>query len=273
MTHNKVTGCVIDALEYFMVANLTSPVYLVLLDIPHYSIQDYKQHLLYLINNRYNYPYDLSDKIKIVPKIELIKQEFNEVVILDWGTITHIRGLLRAKHITIVTELTDSTHVMLDNSTHIMLDKQKYNVTYFTEMPFAYCDEQYTMKFAFEFFKPLSYAKEAIYVNCPGDIDNMIATQYVERFNKPYFFKQEQHVSNLFEQFDEYIYYHSHYFDPHPRLFHECFFYEKRISYINAQNIQDGSYYRFNDLAVNKLRNRYLDSNDEIIRILGGKDD
>jgi hypothetical protein len=264
MTHNKVTGSVIDALEYFMVANLTSPVYLVLLDIPHYSIQDYKQHLLYLINNRYNYPYDLSDKIKIVPKIELIKQEFDEVVILDWGTITHIHGLLRAKHITIVTELTDSTHVMLD--------KSKYNVTYFTEMPFAYCDEKYIMKFAFEFFKPLFNVKEALYLNCPGDIDNLNANNYAASFNKPYFVKQEQHVNNLFEQFDEYVYYHSAYFDPHPRLFHECYFYKKRINYINNAKVKDGSYYRFSDLVANKLTNRYLDSNDEIIRILGGKD-
>ena len=263
MTHNKVTGSVIDMLEYFMVANLTAPVYLLLIDIPHYSIENYREHLMYLMSNRYNYPYDLRDKIVLLNKIDLLKYELNECVLVDWGTIPHIRGLLRAKHISVITELTDE---------QFFLDKQKYNVTYFTEMPFAYCDEQYTMKFAFEFFKPLSYAKEAIYVNCPGDIDNLSATKYVEMFNKPFFFKQEQHVSNLFEQFDEYIYYHSHYFDPHPRLFHECFFYEKRINYVNAQNIQDGSYYRFNDLAVNKLRNRYLDSNDEIIRILGGKD-
>lgn len=44
--------------------------------------------------------------------------------------------------------------------------------------------------------------------------------------------------------FNTYIYYHTGYFDPHPRLQMECMFYNKKIIYINEHNIKDGSYFR-----------------------------
>ena len=74
-------------------------------------------------------------------------------------------------------------------------------------------------------------------------------------------------MDNFFEYFNVYIYYHSgNYFDPHPRLPLECTFYNKHVRYFNETNIKDGSYYRFEDLSINGLSNRFLNKDDEIVR-------
>ena len=52
--------------------------------------------------------------------------------------------------------------------------------------------------------------------------------------DKPIILKSGNHLGNLFEKFDTYVYYHANkWFDPHPRLFRECKFYGKEIHYIN----------------------------------------
>lgn len=66
--------------------------------------------------------------------------------------------------------------------------------------------------------------------------------------------------------FDTYVYYHTGYFDPHPRLFYECIFYNKKIIYINKANIKDGGYYRYYDAINNGLQNAWLDDNDKIVK-------
>ncbi len=83
--------------------------------------------------------------------------------------------------------------------------------------------------------------------------------------NDKYIFITE-HPKNFHQLFNTYIYYHTGYFDPHPRLFHECVFYNKKIIYINKENIKDGGYYRYYDAINNKLKNHSLDINDEIIQ-------
>lgn len=57
----------------------------------------------------------------------------------------------------------------------------------------------------------------------------------------------KEHPKNFHSFFDTYVYYHMGYFDPHPRLFHECSFYNKKIIYINKQNIKDGGFFRYKD--------------------------
>jgi len=76
----------------------------------------------------------------------------------------------------------------------------------------------------------------------------------------------EYHPTNFHQLFNTYIYYHTGYFDPHPRLFHECVFYNKKIIYINKNNVKDGSYFRYHDAITNGLKNVWLDETDEIIR-------
>ena len=53
---------------------------------------------------------------------------------------------------------------------------------------------------------------------------------------------------NFHSLFNTYIYYHTGYFDPHPRLFGECRFYGKKIIYVNKNNVKDGGYFRYKTL-------------------------
>lgn len=73
------------------------------------------------------------------------------------------------------------------------------------------------------------------------------------------------HPKDFHTLFNTYIYYHTGYFDPHPRMFHECIFYNKNIIYINKNNIKDGGYYRYLDAINNGLLNHSMNINDDII--------
>lgn len=74
-------------------------------------------------------------------------------------------------------------------------------------------------------------------------------------------------IDNFHQIFNTYIYYHLDYWDPFPRLFQECKFYDKKIIYINHQNIQDGSYYRMQ----NHKDNHALDTTDTIYQKIQNK--
>ena len=258
MVHNSIMGSVIDALEYWAVANLYKPVFLVLVQTPQYGILNYKDYLLQVFEDRYCIKPN-SDMIVVLNKLDLLKHKFNNVVILDYGTIPHIRGILRANQVLIVSE---------DTQEKYWLDKVKYNAMYYGEMPFVYKDYDYRMKLAFDLFKPIGVSAECIYINCPKNRHNDEMLKYVLKKEKAFFFKAPKHQMNLFEAFDEYIYWHSDYFDTHPRLMLECKFYDKKIEYINSDNILDGSYYRYKDLLKNGLDNRNLNRDDEVIQFL-----
>lgn len=81
-----------------------------------------------------------------------------------------------------------------------------------------------------------------------------------------YSLKAKKHKENLFENFTHYVYCHANkWFDPHPRLFLECTFYDKKIIYNNLFDIKDGSWYRYNDIIKNGIEGRTLTRDDEII--------
>lgn len=264
MVHTKVMGSVIDAIEYYLVSKMYSDdIYLVFFSYYNSDYFDtYKQRIINLINNRYNYRGNFENNIVVLPLVKLLRLKLNKALIVDWGTIPKIRGLINSKELYIISELSDKQY---------MLDKNKYNATYFGEMPFVYKDIQYNMKFAFDFYPKLTNIKQAIYINSPNnDYSSDGALQKIaSMFNRKILLKKERHEQNLFEQFDTYLYYHANkYFDPHPRLFHECYFYDKKIHYVNQFNIYDGSYFRYKDLLKNGLNNRLLTKEDEIIQLL-----
>ena len=74
-----------------------------------------------------------------------------------------------------------------------------------------------------------------------------------------------EHPKNFHALFNTYIYYHTGYFDPHPRMFGECRFYGKKIIYINKDNIKDGGYFRYHDAINNKLNNITM-KDDEVLK-------
>jgi hypothetical protein len=148
-----------------------------------------------------------------------------------------------------------------------MYDKKLQHVWYFGEMPFVYKDQQYKMKMLLDWMRKPKEVKEGIYINVPNTDDFSIVDEVILP-DKPRIFKSAIHLNNMFEHFDTYAYLHANkWFDPSPRLFHECAYMGKKIIYYNPHNVKDGSYYRIIDLVDNNdLNERFLDENDEIVQ-------
>jgi hypothetical protein len=251
-----LTGSLINAFEYFLQAfEQNKDLKLVFIDA---EKKDYKEFIR-IIKNRYIIDSKIEKFEKNFMTImwpELNNFSFGTSLILDFGTMYKVKDKLNSKQIIVISEkYTDDQRFFIDHS----------NITYYGEMPFQYKDIDYKMKILFSRYKPLRFAKEGIYVNSPSNEDFTFLKD-LELPNKPILFKQRQHVENFFEHFDTYLYWHAgKWFDPTPRLFLECAFYKKKILYFNPYDVEDGSYYRINDLKENGLKNRFLNMNDEII--------
>lgn len=252
-----INGATIDAFEYFFVILKHNPnMYFILISPSKY----YRDYFISVMDNRYNIEIpNWKDKVKSIKINELIRFKFNKVIVLDFWTIKHIRGLLSANEVIVISD----KHT--ENS-DFMFSKELYNVTYYGEMPFEYRDKKYKIKLLFDKFKPVKKCASAIFINSPRN-DDFSFIKDLDLPDKPIIFKTENHKENLFELFDTYVYYHADkWFDPHPRLFLECAYYEKEILYFNEPGIKDGSYYRYNDLMENGLKDRFLNEDDEIVR-------
>jgi hypothetical protein len=261
-----INGAIIDVFEYyFAILEHNKDVKLYLIDFDN----QFKDYLINLMEERY-YLDDLKWKENIVQikRFNIVKYQFGRVLIIDYTTIKKLRGILKAKHLDIITEITVISDLHTDNPEY-MFRKDLYNVTYYGEMPFVYKDVQYQMKLLFDRFKPLGDVQEGYYIQAPGNKQANALPSILNLNRKfPIYFKQEKHMKNLFEHFTSYIYYHSNdYFDPHPRLPVESCFYKKQVMYYNQQKIKDGSYYRFKDLNDHGIKNRFLNKDDEIVRL------
>ena len=252
---NNINGALIDAFEYYISILEKTPVHFLIIN----RINKKIDNIIQAFENRYDLD-DINWKENIItislPK--LIRFSFQTSLVVDYSTIFKTKGLLRSDRIIVISDY----HT--DDKDH-MYDKLKQNVEYYGEMPFVYKDYDYNMKFLFHRFKKLKSVKNNIYINSPFNEDKSFVKDL--KLNKDVIFKSPYHLDNLFEQFDTYLYYHANkWFDPHPRLFHECHFYNKRIIYINNYGVLDGGYYRYMDLMKNGLNNRYLTEDDEIVK-------
>lgn len=266
-TEIPITGCIMDAFEYFIkIYEYNKDIKLLLLK----TTRNAASKMISIFKDRY----DLSNvegfekNIQVIDFKYLFNNVFDKLLVVDSITISKTRGLVRAKEIIVISNTLKS----LKDIDNYLYSPKLYNVKYYGEMPFHYKDFDYKMKFLFDRFKLLSRVENGIYVNIPHYNKRVSMDRYklVKSLNlpqKPLIFKSGKHVNNLFEKFDTYLYYHINgWLDPHPRLIVECFFYEKEIIYINDFQIKDGSYYRYHDLLENGVNNRKLTRDDEIVQ-------
>jgi hypothetical protein len=254
---SKLNGAVIDAFEYYVKILEHNPdFYLIIIEGLSF------EPLFEAFENRYYLSdIDYKENIKFISRNDLIYMSFDKLLVLDYATIRETKGLLKAKEIIVISDL----HT--DNPDY-MYDKKLNNVTYYGEMPFVYKDVNYRMKCLFCRFRELYGVKEGYYINSPCNDDKSFVEKLEINQQLPIYYKSEDHVKNFFELFHCYIYYHANkWFDPHPRLFLECLYYEKSILYFNEYNIKDGSFYRHRDICINGLEDRTLTKNDEIVRL------
>jgi hypothetical protein len=259
-----MTGSLINAFEYFIaIYEHNKNVVLMCLKSSKQAIDS----MIYVMKNRYHLN-DLKGFEKNIIEVtwkDLIHTKFDNLLIVDFVTISHTRGLINAKNLIVISE-------KYTEDPNFFYRKDLYNVTYYGEMPFHYRDKIYRMKFLFDRYKPLGKINEAIYINSP-QYDNAswnYDTSFIKELNLPdlpVILKSPTHLKNLFEQFTVYVYYHANkWFDPHPRLFVECAYYGKKIHYINNYDVKDGSYYRYHDVLENGIKGRTNNKDDEIVR-------
>lgn len=254
-----INGALIDAFEYFMAIHQHAPVKLILINCNKNQLNKFIKVFenRYYLDNEENWKNDI---ILLERPYKLIKQEFNKALVVDYSTIYKTKGLLRSKNIYVISDLhTDNPD--------FMYDKKLQRVWYFGEMPFVYKDQQYKGKMLLEWMRKPKKVKEGLYINVPSSDDFSILDEMVLP-DKPKIFKSGIHLENMFEHFDTYVYAHANkWFDPHPRLFHECAYMDKKIIYYNPNMVKDGSYYRIIDLVDNNdLNERFLDENDEVVQ-------
>lgn len=258
--NQMITGSTINMFEYFLCAyQYNKELKLVLINANRATVKKF----IYIIKDRYVLDgiEDFNKNILCISKSELIRMEFATVLVLDYNTINHTRGLLRADKIVVISEKYTDRY---------FYNKLRYNVTYYGEMPFHYRDIKYRMKCLFYRFKPLRKVNVGTYINSPRNSEDLEMIGTMLDAPQPYITKSKtEHKENLFEQFTTYIYYHADkWFDPHPRLFLECKYYGKKIIYYNPIGVKDGSWYRYYDVLLNGLNDRTLNSKDEIIGAL-----
>jgi len=254
-----ITGALIDTFEYFLqIYEDNREFKLVFLNCS----PEHLKSITNVIEDRYilDNVEDFKKNIVCITIKDLMRMKFEKVLVVDFMTIKQTRGLLRSNEMIVITE-------GLTNIPEFFYSKDLNNVTYYSEMPFEYTDILYRMKCLFNRFKPLKDVKEGIYINSPRNKDFSFVKN-LQLPDKPIIYKERRHLDNLFEHFDTYVYYHADkWFDPHPRLFHECYFYGKDILYFNEPGIKDGSYYRYNDLMDTGLKDRYLSKDDEVVKL------
>lgn len=260
--HNhSIHGATIDAFEYFFaVYEHNKNFKLILID----SNKQVAEKICSVIEDRYNLEgiENFRENIEFLKFHELVKTRFKKAFISSFHTTKRIKGLVFSEKIFI-------TCGTMELGQKALFNRKLYDVTHFGEMPFDDRDVEYKIKVLFKRFKPLTFSNEGIYINSPRNDDTKFISELNLPKNKPIIWKSRSHLYNLFEHFDTYIYYHANkWFDPHPRLFLECKFYDKEIHYYNKFDIKDGSYYRYHDVIKNGLTGRYLDENDEIVRQL-----
>jgi hypothetical protein len=262
---NHINGAVIDFIEYYLcILEQNKNIKLLILN---YN-QTFKEILFNLIEDRYDLgDLNFKDNIIGITKSDLLKTKFHRVLIVDYGTIQKVKGLINILNaeskIIILSDLhTDKPDYIINKTLY-----PKNCVLYYGEMPFVYKDVEYKHKFLFSKYRKIENVEPNIFLHSPKNNDYKFIENYKTIFKtKKIIYKTESHKKHLFSLFDTFVYYHADkWFDPRPRLMHECEFYNKRIYYINEPRCIDGSYYRYLDLKNNHLNNRFLTKDDEIV--------
>jgi hypothetical protein len=266
----KISGATINALEYFFgILEHNSEIKFVIVN----GDETTKKELINLAENRY-YLEDLDYKNNIIciSNPALIRHKFDKALVVDFEAIYRTKYTLNARKIIVIQEKLGHNDIVDYGTDRKYFDKIGYektdyqDVVIYGEMPYQAVDHKYRMKMLFSRYKKLNFSTPGYYINSPKNNNfNFLKTLNLDE--KPHIYKDRIHLNNMFEYFDEYIYWHAGlWFDPSPRLFHECYFYDKKIHYPNFPVWKDGSYYRWIDVMLYGIKDRYITKNDEIIK-------
>jgi len=270
-------GSLYDSLEYFMkIYEYNKDVFLLLhLSIHYDGITDiFKQ-----LNGKFDFIYK---QLKVIIKSKYNISDysfFNNIHIVDLKKVfwtNHLRKILTLDLMSprffneFIARAKDGVFIVSELTSPEYFYKSKINqVTYYSEMPFCYSDIDYRLKYDFEKWKPINSFKKQLYINYPKQdpFKNPKIKDIINSFNKSVLIKEKQFLYDLHKHFDEYLYFQSNkWFDTHPKLFHECKYYNKPYHYYNWKGIKDGAYYRYKYSLDDDLKKLQLSKNDPIIQ-------
>ena len=171
--------------------------------------------------------------------------------------------------------------IFLFDKAFILADPYMSNISYYhkvkdlpsvytyNEMPFFPAKVNYKFKFAFDIYKKYNKLENNTLISYKND--NEPFKKHITKFvnnvtGEEVIYKWP--IDDFHQKFNKYIYNNICFFDPRPRIFHECAFYGLSLDNI-VRNIEnenfDGAYYRIKSLKEDGLECRYLNENDELI--------
>lgn len=249
--HKKINGTLFYCFEYFIFARKSDPnVRFIIYDI---SPADLKNVCAIFIE-KYIFKHEwLKDIVAKNSVNELYQLKVQKILVLDIHTLEKLYYFLRADI------------VCYSNDTHQMTRSHQKKITYYGHYQYQNYDYDVRLKFNFDIFKPLQKVKKGrLFISSRlFNYDDFEIPKEL-RHLKPLYKHPNNHVSNLFEQFEDVFYFHSS-LDKNNRLIPECFFYQKKI-YIEFNGIyNDSVYLRYKDIMDSGLDNYKLNSEDPML--------
>lgn len=259
----NINGGTYDAIEYAFILSQIGDTDLVIYNKRQINIIDIIKDVIFkkYILNIEQLPFNI--KIMMDNKIDRIK--YKSALFIDSGIISKIPLFRSDKHF-ILADYIPSTLKMYQK-----ISKLK-NVHTMNEMPFFPSAINYKFKYAFNIFKQYEKLEDNTLYSNKNVVNATIIhnTKLVNNKNNleiPIVWP----INNFNQQFNRYVYNNTNYFDPRPRIFHECLFYgiDKLNIIRNIENENyDGAYYKIKSLNEEGLNNRVLDTNDELIQVM-----
>lgn len=146
------------------------------------------------------------------------------------------------------------------------------NVYTFNEMPFFPSPVNYKFKMGYDIFKTYDRLENNTLISSKEVTSTQILhkTEFVNNdTNEIVHFTWP--IEDFNQKFNRYQYYSKNYFDPRPRIFHECAFYGiKNSDIIRKTDIEmkDGAYYKLMSLYDEGYECRNLTVDDELIQMM-----
>ena len=222
------------------------------------------------INKKYildSIPFDIEYKKSII-SIDL--NDYKSILFIDSSCIEQI-PLYKAKKYFIYADYIPDSFRILKRVCKLN------NVIIMNEMPFYPSPVNYMFKHAFNIFKHYDYLENnTLYSikwvnNRPQRINRFIHhTEFMNNKDNK-IIKFDWPLNDFNQKFNRYVYYNKNYFDPRPRIFHECAHYGRNIDNIirivEKENF-DGAYIKISKLKDGDITERILTINDDLIQMM-----
>lgn len=266
----NINGGTYDAIEYAYVLSKLGTTNLIMYRLKdcvfgkNDNLESMKNDILDIIHKKYML--DKPDFNIIIRKGNIIdRNQYKSILAVDSVIVNKIPLFLFEKAFILADPY-------MSNISFYHRVKDLPNVYTYNEMPFFPAEVNYKFKFAFDIYKKYDRLENNTLISYKNDKEpfNKHITKFVNNITgKEVSYKWP--INDFHQKFNKYVYNNIAYFDPRPRIFHECAFYgistNNIIRNIKSENY-DGAYYRIKSLQEDGLEYRYLTIEDELIRAM-----